>query len=94
MTNEPSDALLDALFAKHLADQQLTLDPALAAFLRQRLPRSAAAMAEAVARLHHAALATGRRLTRRSAQAALAPLLGEASEDSPPPSVSDGPALL
>jgi len=94
MTNEPSDALLDALFAKHLADRQLALDPALAAFLRQRLPRSAAAMAEAVARLDHAALAAGKRLTRRGALAALAPLLGDASETSSNPGVPNGPALL
>jgi chromosomal replication initiation ATPase DnaA len=94
MTGEPSDALLEALFAKHLADRQLVLDPALAAFLRQRLPRSAAAMAEAVARLDHAALTAGKRLTRRSALAALAPMLGDASETLPDPAVSAGPALL
>ncbi|MCX8135403.1 MAG: chromosomal replication initiator DnaA [Roseococcus sp.] len=94
MTGEPSDALLEALFAKHLADRQLALDPALAAFLRARLPRSAAAMAEAVARLDHAALGAGRRLTRRAALAALAPLLGDASETASEPALPAGPALL
>lgn len=80
MTSEPSDTLLEALFAKHLADRQLALDPALAAALRRRLPRSAAAMAEAVARLERALPGTRGRLTRKAAFAALAPLLDDASE--------------
>jgi len=86
MTDEPSDALLDALFAKHLADRQLSLDPGLGARLRLRLPRSAAAMAEAVARLDRAMLGRRARPSLRSALAALAPMLDdglatEAAED-------------
>jgi chromosomal replication initiation ATPase DnaA len=77
MIAEPSDALLAALFAKHLADRQLALDPALVAALRRHLPRSAAAMAEAVARLDQALGETGARLTRKAAFAALAPLLAD-----------------
>ncbi|MCU0888076.1 MAG: hypothetical protein MUC64_08655 [Rubritepida sp.] len=80
MTSEPSDALLEALFAKHLADRQLALEPGLAAALRLRLPRSAAAMAEAVARLERALPAPRGRLTRKAALAALAPLLDDALE--------------
>lgn len=95
MTSEPSDALLDALFAKHLADRQLALDPALVAALRLRLPRSAAAMAEAVARLDRALAGTGVRLTRRSAYAALAPLMaGDLCETGEAPPAPAATALL
>lgn len=92
--DEATDPLLDALFAKHLAERQLQLDPALAALVRRPLPRSAAAVAEAVCRLDRASLAAGR-LTRAVALAAIAPMLGD------DPSVTDalaplpsGPALL
>ena len=78
--DEPSDALLEALLAKHLADRQLQLDPGLLATLRLRLPRSAAAMAEAVARLDRASLTAGRRLTRAASLALLAPLFDDGSE--------------
>ena len=60
----PEDALLAALLRKHFADRQLRLDPALAAWLLPRLPREAAAVAEAAARLDRAALAGGGRVTR------------------------------
>ncbi|MFL1460604.1 chromosomal replication initiator DnaA [Roseococcus sp. DSY-14] len=73
---EPSEALLGALWAKQLSERQLQLDPALLAQLRRRLPRDAATVAEAAARLDRASLAAGR-LTRAVAQAALAPLLAD-----------------
>lgn len=94
MTNEPTDALLDALFAKHLADRQLSLDPGLGARLRLRLPRSAAAMAEAAARLDRALLGSRARPSLRFALAALAPMLDEASATEPPDHLRDHARLL
>ena len=67
----PEDALLAALLRKHFADRQLRLDPALAAWLLPRLPREAAAVAEAAARLDRAALASGGRVTRSLAAVVL-----------------------
>jgi chromosomal replication initiation ATPase DnaA len=67
----PEDALLAALLRKHFADRQLRLDPALAAWLLPRLPREAAAVAEAAARLDRAALAGGGRVTRALAALAM-----------------------
>lgn len=57
---DPSDGLLAALLAKLLADRQLALPPALQALILERAPRSAAALAQLVARLDAAALAAGR----------------------------------
>ncbi|MDB5378351.1 MAG: chromosomal replication initiator DnaA [Rubritepida sp.] len=98
MLDEPSDALLDALLAKHLADLQFEiLDPYIAGVIRRRLPRSAAAMAEAVARLGRASLVAGRRLTRGDALEAIKPLFdddsGTSGQDSANP-VPHSPALL
>ncbi|MBX6742584.1 MAG: chromosomal replication initiator DnaA [Acetobacteraceae bacterium] len=67
----PGDSLLAALLQKHFADRQLRVDPGLQAWLLSRLPREAAAVAEAAARLDRAALATGGRLTRALTRAAL-----------------------
>lgn len=61
---EPSDALLSALLAKHLADRQMRLDTATQAYLLARLPRQAGVIAEAVARLDAAALAEAHAVTR------------------------------
>ena len=72
-----SDALLAALLAKHLADRQLRIAPDLGAWLLARLPREAAVIAAAVARLDAAALAAGAPITRPFARAALAGLLAE-----------------
>lgn len=94
LLDEPSDALLDALLAKHLADRQITLDPGLRLTLRRRLPRRAAVMAEAVARLDRASLAAGRRLTRAASLAVLAPLMDDGSETSDAEPVPPGAALL
>ncbi len=93
--DEPSDALLDALWGKQLAERQLAVDPALLAALRRRLPRDAASVAEAAARLDRASLAAGR-LTRAVALAALAPLTGDddASMNAPAPPMPEAPGLL
>ncbi|MBV1800298.1 chromosomal replication initiator DnaA [Siccirubricoccus sp. G192] len=82
----PSDSLLAALLQKHFTDRQLRVDPGVQAWLLPRLPREAAAVAEAAARLDRAALATGGRLTRSLARAALADLpgFGATDDDSTP----------
>jgi chromosomal replication initiation ATPase DnaA len=67
-----SDALLRALLGKFLADRQLRVEPEMQAWLLARLPRDAASLAEAVARLDHAALGLGGRITRALARLALA----------------------
>lgn len=98
MLDEPSDALLEALLAKHLSDLQFEiLDPFILGVLRRRLPRSAAAMAEAVARLGRASLVAGRRLRREDALEAIKPLFDDdsgTSDQEPPNSVPHSPALL
>ncbi len=58
--DEPSDALLAAVLAKQLADRQLAVAPALQSLLLLHLPRNAASIAEAAARLDQAALVAGR----------------------------------
>jgi len=70
--------------------RQLRLPPALAAFLLQRLPRTPAALQEAIARLDRAALSSGGRVTRQLAVQALDDLLtlesvlpNESSPDDP-----------
>lgn len=68
----PSDALLRGLLAKFFADRQLRVEPEVHAWLLARLPRNAASLAEAVARLDHAALGAGGRITRPLARFALA----------------------
>jgi len=70
----PSEALCGALLARHLAERQLALPPALGEWLLRHLPREAGAIAEAVARLDRLSLAAGR-LTRASVAASLAELL-------------------
>jgi chromosomal replication initiation ATPase DnaA len=68
----PDDALLEVLLARLLADRQLTVTPALQAWLLSRLPRTPAALREVVARLDRAALAAGGRISRMLAAAVLA----------------------
>jgi chromosomal replication initiation ATPase DnaA len=94
----PEDALLAALLRKHFADRQLRLDPALAAWL---LPREAAAVAEAAARLDRAALARGGgRVTRALAALAMRgmPGFGAGEDDVAVPAGEDastpGPRLF
>ena len=59
----PEDALLQALLARLLADRQLRLPEPVQAWLLLRLPRTAAALRDAVARLDVAALARQQTIT-------------------------------
>ena len=59
----PEDALLRALLARLLADRQLRLPEPVQEWLVRRLPRSAAALREAVARLDAASLDRHRNIT-------------------------------
>ncbi|CAH0249951.1 HdaA/DnaA family protein [Roseomonas sp. CECT 9278] len=68
----PGDGLLAALLAKLFADRQLRVAPDVQAWLLARLPREAAALAEAVARLDRAALIARAPVSRPLARAALA----------------------
>ncbi|BDG73852.1 HdaA/DnaA family protein [Roseomonas fluvialis] len=68
----PGDGLLAALLAKLFADRQLRVAPDIQAWLLARLPREAAALAEAVARLDRAAMQARAPVTRPLARAALA----------------------
>lgn len=76
------DALLRALLARLLAERQMAVDEAVQDWLLLRLPRTQAAMREIAARLDHASLAAGRRVTRALAADALARLAadGEAAD--------------
>lgn len=86
------DDLLRALLARLLSDRQLTLPEGLQDWLALRLPRDAASLREAVARLDRAALAAGGRVTRALAAAVLAGMGEEDGEAGPGP--LPGPALL
>lgn len=70
----PDDAMLTALLFHLASARQLILNPGLANFLLTRLPRTPAALREAVARLDHAALASGGKITRVLAGRILADL--------------------
>jgi chromosomal replication initiation ATPase DnaA len=72
----PTDALLAALLAKHLADRQLRLDAPVQSWLLARLPRDAASLAAAIATLDEAALAQSAPITRPFARQILGPQLG------------------
>jgi chromosomal replication initiation ATPase DnaA len=93
----PEDALLRALLARLLAERQLRPVPAEAVqeWLVRRLPRSAAILRAAVARLDAASLDQHRNITVPFAAQALADLLApdEISGSVLPPS-RDDPALL
>ena len=60
----PEDSLLEALLVRLLNERQMTMGDGARAWLLARLPRTAAAMREAVARLDHISLAAGGRITR------------------------------
>ena len=64
----PDDALLAALLVKHFRDRQLSVDPEVIEFLVNRIERSAASAARAVAALDAAALGQRRRVTIRLAR--------------------------
>ena len=69
------DELLRALLARLLAERQLAVPAAVQDWLLLRLPRTPAAIRDAAARLDHAALAAGSRVTRGLAAEQLADLL-------------------
>jgi chromosomal replication initiation ATPase DnaA len=60
----PDDALLSAVLVKLFADRQISVAPALIAYLASRMDRSFAAARDLVARLDALALAEGRPVTR------------------------------
>jgi chromosomal replication initiation ATPase DnaA len=88
----PGEGLLAALLAKHLADRQLRVAPEVQAWLLARLPREAAAIAEAVARLDAAALAAGAPVTRALARAVLPGLSGARGDPGEDPVAEDADA--
>jgi chromosomal replication initiation ATPase DnaA len=93
----PGDALLAALLAKLFADRQLRVAPDIQAWLLARLPREAAALAEAVARLDRAAMQARAPVTRALARGALDGWQGfgdDASETNPADASPPAPALL
>ena len=65
----PEDDFLSPLFARLLAERQLTVPPQVQAWLLRRLPRSPAALAEAASRLDRALLESRGRVTRALANA-------------------------
>ena len=91
----PEDSLLRALLARLLAERQLRLPEAVQEWLVVRLPRSAAALRDAVERLDAASLDQHRNITVPFAAQVLADLLAqdEISGTALHPS-RDGPALL
>jgi chromosomal replication initiation ATPase DnaA len=98
----PGDTLLVQLLEKHFADRQLRTEHGFRAWLLPRLPREAAAIAEAAARLDRAGLAAGVPITRNLARGCLANLLDPAAPlddqddyvtGTAPPSPEWGPLL-
>ena len=77
----PGEALLAALLRQDFARRQLRVEDGVQAWLLLHLPREAAAVAEAAARLDRAALAHGGRVTRALARATLPELVGFGSDD-------------
>jgi chromosomal replication initiation ATPase DnaA len=78
---EPDDLLLKRLLIKLFADRQIEVQPALIDHLVTRLERSFAAANRIVEVLDHAALAEGRAVTRRLADAALVAVAMENDDD-------------
>ena len=76
----PEESLLRALLLRLLADRQLAVRPDLQDWLLLRLPRSPAALREAVARLDRAALAAGGAVTRPIAAGVVAAMGGSGGE--------------
>jgi chromosomal replication initiation ATPase DnaA len=68
----PSDDLLAALLMRLLSDRQLSVTQHVQNWLLTRLPRSPAALRQAVARLDRASLACGQAITRSLADRVLA----------------------
>ena len=97
----PEDRLLQALLVCLLADRQLAMLEPVQAALLARLPRSPAALREAVARLDHLALAAGGRVTRALAIEVAGAIAAESADQldddfasSPRPASRPEPALF
>ena len=93
----PDDGLLRALLAKLLAERQLAVAEPVQAYLLARLPRTAAALAEAARRLDRLTLAAGGRITPRLVAQILIGLEDEPENEifaSGPPLVPGGAGLL
>jgi len=96
----PGDALLEALLRRDFARRQVRVDPGVQDWVLARLPREAAAVAEAAARLDRAALAAGGPITRALARQILPDMPGfgagfdDESVASPAHGCPAGPALL
>jgi chromosomal replication initiation ATPase DnaA len=60
----PEDDLLELLLSRLASERQLNLSPSVRKFLLRRLPRTAGALREAVARLDRAAFERGARISR------------------------------
>ncbi len=71
----PEDSLLQAMLARLLAERQLAVPATVQSWLLHRLPRTPAALREAVARLDEAALSEGRNVTIPLARDTLGSLL-------------------
>ena len=72
----PDDDLLRALLVRLAKERQLVVSEAVHEWLLRRLPRTPAALREAMARLDKAALASGSAVTRVLAASALAGIIG------------------
>ena len=83
------DTLLRMLLARLLAERQVAVPESVQRFLLLHLPRTAAAMREAAARLDHASFAAGRRASRAIAAEVVAEMTG--LEDSLPAAPSESP---
>ena len=68
----PDEAMLRTLFASLLSARQLAVAEPVQDWLLRRLPRDPAALRDAAARLDHAGLAAGRRVTQAMAAAVVA----------------------
>jgi chromosomal replication initiation ATPase DnaA len=85
--DEPDDALLEAILAKHFADRQTTVDPAVIRYCVPRMERTYAAARNLVARLDSTAIARKSAVTRALASdiltVAAAPGLPDLDDDPP-----------
>lgn len=63
----PDDALLGAVLLKHFSDRQLNIEPQVLKFLAHRTTRSMDAVRELAAAIDHAALVSGKKVTRHFA---------------------------
>ncbi|MBL7240510.1 chromosomal replication initiator DnaA [Komagataeibacter rhaeticus] len=82
---QPGDGLLRVLLLRLLAERQIVVAQPVVEWLLRRLPRTARAMQAAVRRLDHAALATGRPVTRALAASVLSDMLAGAGDTPPGP---------